>query len=271
MPLLHRKPFVRQKPPPDLDPDEEVFLCKITHEIFRSYDEFFERTILCNSLVWSCALTGRAGLTYLEAVDSERRARSSLQNFPEVLLRPLLLLVPHSQSRRLSELCEEVYGFSKDRYFPGETVDVAVRGGHRVVCRVVQVISPQSSANGSVLSRHSKANGYKTEGDSIVISDSDDEQLPPPQMNGKRRKPLSPSVFRYTVQPDDQEKEAFTTKAAQLSRRKNVLSREKLKLLYKQHCEPHNGAIVLKAASISRFGLSELSFTQFFPDDPPQF
>lgn len=38
MPLLHRKPFVRQKPPADLRPDEEVFYCKVTNEIFRHYE-----------------------------------------------------------------------------------------------------------------------------------------------------------------------------------------------------------------------------------------
>lgn len=38
MPLLHRRQFQRLKPPADLRPDEEVFLCKITHEIFRTYE-----------------------------------------------------------------------------------------------------------------------------------------------------------------------------------------------------------------------------------------
>ncbi|XP_034015718.1 bromodomain adjacent to zinc finger domain protein 1A [Thalassophryne amazonica] len=38
MPLLHRRAFSQQKPPADLRPDEEVFLCKITHEIFRTYE-----------------------------------------------------------------------------------------------------------------------------------------------------------------------------------------------------------------------------------------
>lgn len=38
MPLLHRKPFVSQKPPADLRPDEEVFYCKVTNEIFRHYE-----------------------------------------------------------------------------------------------------------------------------------------------------------------------------------------------------------------------------------------
>lgn len=93
--------------------------------------EFFERTILCNSLVWSCALTGRAGLTYLEAVESERRAKQSLQNFPPALLVPLLHLAALSRRCRLTELCEDVHAFVKDRFFPGETVDVTGRNGAR--------------------------------------------------------------------------------------------------------------------------------------------
>ena len=38
MPLLHRKPFVREKPPADLRPDERVFYCRVTNEIFRDYE-----------------------------------------------------------------------------------------------------------------------------------------------------------------------------------------------------------------------------------------
>lgn len=93
--------------------------------------EFFERTILCNSLVWSCALTGRSGLTYLEAVESERRARHSLRTLPPSLLLPLLHLAAAGHYRRLAELCEDVYVYVKDRFFPGETVEVTGRNGAR--------------------------------------------------------------------------------------------------------------------------------------------
>uniref|UniRef100_A0A3Q3BM48 Bromodomain adjacent to zinc finger domain protein 1A n=1 Tax=Kryptolebias marmoratus TaxID=37003 RepID=A0A3Q3BM48_KRYMA len=195
MPLLHRKAFIRQRPPADLRPDEEVFLCKITHEVFRTYDEFFERTILCNSLVWSCALTGRAGLTYLEAMESERRAKQSLQNFPQVLMIPLLHLAALSHCCRLSELCEDVYSFAKDRFFPGEVVDVSGRNGARY------------------------------------------------QQNQVSNK----------------------------SQKKSTLSREKLKLLFKQHCEAQKGTITLKPSTVKKYHLSEQNFTQFFPDDPPFF
>ena len=76
-------------------------------------------------------MTGRAGLTYLEAVESEQRARQSLQSFPQYLVVPLLHLAALSRRGRLTELCEDVYGFVKDRFFPGEIVDVSKRNGAR--------------------------------------------------------------------------------------------------------------------------------------------
>ncbi|XP_029899943.1 bromodomain adjacent to zinc finger domain protein 1A isoform X2 [Myripristis murdjan] len=278
MPLLHRKAFIRQKPPADLRPDEEVFLCKITHEIFRTYDEFFERTILCNSLVWSCALTGRAGLTYLEAVESERRARQSLQSFPSALVVPLLHLVALTRRCRLTELCDDIYAFAKDRFFPGETVDVMGRNGARHVCEILEVQSPHAGTKGAPV-----ANGHAkpAQGDTIVISDSDDEsgapKTPKAQVNGsagqsKKRKPLSPSAFRYSVKMMKEENsQPFTARANQISRRKNTLSRERLKLLFKQHCEPVDGTIILKPSSVAKYQLAEQTFSQFFPDEPPLF
>ncbi|XP_031584178.2 bromodomain adjacent to zinc finger domain protein 1A isoform X1 [Oreochromis aureus] len=272
MPLLHRKPFIRQKPPADLRPDEEVFLCKITHEIFRTYDEFFERTILCNSLVWSCALTGRVGLTYLEAVESERRARQSLESFPQSLVVPLLHLAALSQCCRLTELCEDVYTFVKDRFFPGEVVDVSGCNGARYVCEILQVHLPDSS-----VSRAPDVNGHgkMADDDTIVISDSDDEhnafQSSTVQVNG-RKKSLSPSVFKYTVRMmKNKHSEPFTVTANQISRKKSALSRERLKLLFKQHCEPQNGIVTLKPSSMAKYQLSKQTFSQFFPDEPPLF
>ncbi|MEQ2291871.1 Bromodomain adjacent to zinc finger domain protein 1A, partial [Ameca splendens] len=271
MPLLHRKPFTRQKPPADLRPEEEVFLCKITHEIFRSYDEFFERTILCNSLVWSCALTGRADLTYLEAVESERRAKQSLQSFPQALVVPMLHLAALSGHCRLSELCEDVYAFVKDRFFPGEIVDVSGRNGARHMCEVVQVLSPYSSANGAT---PTNSQSRPADGDTIVISDSDDEsdafQSPKPQVNGGKKKPLNPSAFIYRVRKvKDECSEPFTVKGNQISRKKSAVSRERLKLLFKQHCEPQKGSIILKPSTVKKYRLSEQHFSQFFPDEPP--
>uniref|UniRef100_A0A8C1S1E0 Bromodomain adjacent to zinc finger domain protein 1A n=1 Tax=Cyprinus carpio TaxID=7962 RepID=A0A8C1S1E0_CYPCA len=232
MPLLHKKPFVRQKPPADLRPDEEVFLCKVTHEIFRTYDEFFERTILCNSLVWSCAVTGKPSLTYQEALESERKARLNLQKFPNALLVPLLHLTALTHHSRLHEICDDVYAYVKERFFPGEIVDVVTRSGARQPCKILEVTPPHSNgtANGHVK--------HHIEGDSIVISDSDEEPT---------KKATSPSLFKYRVQPVSPEGcEPLVVKAAQISRKKTVFSRDRLKLLLKQHCEPMKGTIRLK-------------------------
>ena len=38
MPLLHNTPFKPEPPPSDLKPDEEVFLCRPTQEVFRDYE-----------------------------------------------------------------------------------------------------------------------------------------------------------------------------------------------------------------------------------------
>uniref|UniRef100_A0A3Q4I166 Bromodomain adjacent to zinc finger domain protein 1A-like n=1 Tax=Neolamprologus brichardi TaxID=32507 RepID=A0A3Q4I166_NEOBR len=250
MPLLHRKPFIRQKPPADLRPDEEVFLCKITHEIFRTYDEFFERTILCNSLVWSCALTGRAGLTYLEAVESERRARQSLESFPQSLVVPLLHLAALSQCCRLTELCEDVYAFVKDRFFPGEVVDVSGCNGARYTLEIYPYVN---------------GHGKMADDDTIVISDSDDEhsafQSSTVQVNG--------SVGERSRQRYDLKLLKCDLKCVCVCvRKKSALSRERLKLLFKQHCEPQNGIV---PSSMAKYQLSKQTFSQFFPDEPPLF
>jgi len=75
MPLLHKSPFVRAPPPPNLKPTDEVFFCEATKEAFTDYGEFYQRMILCNSMVWSCAVTGKSNLTFEEALESEEKAR----------------------------------------------------------------------------------------------------------------------------------------------------------------------------------------------------
>ncbi|XP_041710710.1 bromodomain adjacent to zinc finger domain protein 1A isoform X1 [Coregonus clupeaformis] len=268
MPLLHRKPFVRQKPPADLKPDEEVFLCKVTHEIFRTYDDFFERTILCNSLVWSCAVTGKPGLTYLEALDCEKRGRQSLQSFPSALVIPLLHLTALTYRTRLHEICDDVYSYVKERFFPGEIVDVVTRTGTRQLCEILNVQSPHHS-NGPV-NGHAK---LQMEGDFIVISDSDEDtpKSPKSKANGKKKKSVNPSVFKYKVRPIKEGSEPIFAKAGQMSRKKNTFSRDRLKLLLKQHCEPQNGVVMIKASTVAKYKLAEQHFSQFFPDQPPVF
>ena len=59
MPLLKKKPFKRLQPPAGLELDDEVFYCEATKEVFKDYESFFQRAIICNALVWSCSITGK--------------------------------------------------------------------------------------------------------------------------------------------------------------------------------------------------------------------
>ncbi|XP_048340741.1 bromodomain adjacent to zinc finger domain protein 1A isoform X1 [Sphaerodactylus townsendi] len=267
MPLLHRKPFVREKPPADLRPDEHVFYCKVTNEIFRDYDDFFERTILCNSLVWSCAVTGKPGLTYQEALESEKKARQNLQNFPEPLIIPVLYLVTLTRRSRLHEVCDDIFDYIKDRYFVGEIVEILRNNGERLHCKILEVKAP--------LHHNGMTNGHASnrDEDTIIISDSDDSDLDTsPAQNGKGKAIIDSSLFKYKVKPlKKQLYEYVTVKASQICRRKHLFSRDRLKLFLKQHCESHDGIVRIKARSVAKYKIAEQNFSYFFPDDPPTF
>lgn len=79
---------------------------------------------MCNSLVWSCAITGRASLTYQEAIESEEKALKNLATFPSYLQRPILFLASLTHRSRLNELNDDIFVYTKDRYFIDEMVEV---------------------------------------------------------------------------------------------------------------------------------------------------
>ncbi|XP_010192277.1 PREDICTED: bromodomain adjacent to zinc finger domain protein 1A, partial [Mesitornis unicolor] len=229
--------------------------------------DFFERTILCNSLVWSCAVTGKPGLTYQEALESEKKARLNLESFPEALIIPVLYLTTLTHRSRLHETCDEIFAYVKDRYFVGETLEVVRNNDAKLQCKILEVIAP-AHHNGM-------ANGHasSTDGDTIVISDSDESETHSSSaQNGEKKAITDPSLFKYKVEPIEKDLyETVIVKASQLSRRKNMFSRDRLKLFLKQHCEPQDGVIKAKATSIEKYNLSEKNFCCFFPDDPPTF
>ncbi|XP_015763887.1 PREDICTED: bromodomain adjacent to zinc finger domain protein 1A-like [Acropora digitifera] len=146
MPLLNRKPFSPTKPPKDLKPDEEVFVCRHTNEVFRDYGSFFERTILCNSLLWSCKYTGKSGLTFQEARASEKSVRKQGKSLPESIQRAVVTLVHHTQRGRLANLCDDVFSYLKDHFQEGEEVEINYQS-HKKQGVVIRVIPPEEVSN----------------------------------------------------------------------------------------------------------------------------
>ena len=106
-------------------------------DLFCNDRKFFERIILCNSLVWSCEITGQGGLTYQEAVAADRRARCRLADFPEALRRPLLLLMQMTRRRKITDARDDIFLFVNKHFFVDEEVMAAITTQDRLVCRIL--------------------------------------------------------------------------------------------------------------------------------------
>lgn len=147
MPLLHNAPFKPEPPPSDLKPDEEVFLCRPTQEVFRDYETFFNRYYLCNSLVWTCEYSGKNGLTYAQALASEQETKTVLDAMPLHLQRAILALVHNAARTNMKTLEDEVIAFYRERFVVGEQLELsqATTNGCRscLQVQVMQVVLPE--------------------------------------------------------------------------------------------------------------------------------
>nr|CDS26408.1 bromodomain adjacent to zinc finger domain [Hymenolepis microstoma] len=155
MPLLNGELFVKKQPPADLRPEEEVFFSSITYELFRDYDEFFERTIQLNSEGWGCSFCGHQNLNYNEAVACEAGDAARLAEFgPAGLCRGLLHIILGAKRRRMNELVDVMLAFASSRYFIGEELCVRNTDSNAAATEipldpcvtVQQVILPQPKA-----------------------------------------------------------------------------------------------------------------------------
>lgn len=170
--------------------------------------EYFERTMLFNSTIWTCAISGRPNLTYAEALESEKKHRRVIDAFPQVLKGPVVFLANLTKRSAISDLVDDVFNFVNTRYFKNEIVQAAIDGTETFVdCEVVGFVI--ATANGS-------------------------------SPNGK----LSPDDLNYRVRRiDNKEKSAqvWTVTSDNIRRKKkdphSMLTKDKLKLFLKQCIE----------------------------------
>nr|XP_002126456.1 bromodomain adjacent to zinc finger domain protein 1A isoform X1 [Ciona intestinalis] len=232
MPLLHRKRFVPKLPPENLNPEDEVFYCPLTHEIFFDYDEFYDRTILCNSLVWSCSITDRPNLTFQEALDSEKAAKKKLAHFPISIQKPLLYLVSIAGRSRIDELSDVIYSFMKDRYFVGELVEVLfeTKATKRSTCCVTRIVPPVQT------------NGHLNGGLVDVEDGSSGDEDDLPLADFKKTQPIPGNEVQYLVRKlrvsGETEKVVF---GGAIRRKAGLFNRQICKLFLKANCIKPNG------------------------------
>eukprot|EP00741_Cyanophora_paradoxa_P020980 tig00021319_g20254.t1 len=105
------------------DDESEGFTVRFTGEEFRDYEQYADTVIRYRLPIWSCPVTGKSGLTYEQALLTQRAAQAKV-DFPRAWMEPLLFLVQHSQ-RQLNELVDIVYDKFKSEFIEGEEVHLA--------------------------------------------------------------------------------------------------------------------------------------------------
>ncbi|XP_026742948.1 bromodomain adjacent to zinc finger domain protein 1A-like [Trichoplusia ni] len=239
MPLLKRKAFEKSKASEYLRDDDEVFHCEITDEIFKDYEEYCERIILVNSMVWTCEMTGKNNLTYSEALQSEKAARRALKDFPMELRIPILFLAMQTKRCSFAEMTEDVFNFVRDRYFVGETVEACLEGDQWSEAHILSVTAQKQHPDSKAL--------------------------------------LPASSYCYEVEQYDEENPTSTGQIGtapfdRLRRRKGVYTRDKNRLFLKQFVENGGeGVIVIKKSAQEKYSISKVSFDQIFTGIPPVF
>ncbi|XP_014471104.1 PREDICTED: bromodomain adjacent to zinc finger domain protein 1A isoform X3 [Dinoponera quadriceps] len=251
MPLLRKQPFQRLHVSSDFRDDDEVFYCEVTNEIFKDYNEFCARIILCNSLIWSCSITGRTSMTFQEALECEENAKKSLKEFPMELRIPILYLASKTNRMSFNEMIEDVYQFARDRYFVGEMVEASFTEESWCNCHVLQVIVPSEQQVSAYLNENGR-------------SLQENYYHPPAKL------------FRYEVEQldsgDSDVSQLMIVEASQVRRRKQHYSRERNKIFLRQLCEQNtNGIWVVKDSVLKKYGINKVRFDTIFAGTLPDF
>lgn len=207
--------------------------------------EFFERTMLFNSTIWTCAISGRPNLTYAEALESEKKHRRIIEAFPQVLKGPVVFLANLTKRSAISDLVDDVFNFVNTRYFKNEMVQAAVDDTDTFVdCEVVGfvVIAPNGTSP-----------------------------------NGK----LNPNDLSYRVKRADDKSSTphiWTVTSDNIRRKKkdphSLLTKDKLKLFLKQCIEYNNIRMLTIKRDVYKKHVEDMNITSmasFFVGKAPTF
>ncbi|KAF9512921.1 hypothetical protein BS47DRAFT_1329990 [Hydnum rufescens UP504] len=154
MPLVRRKKVLLHDVPEVIAAEpaqstREVYYIHQTGEIFPDYDSYSARMTFYSMKVFQCELTGKGGLDFFQALDSERTEAMTLHaRFPAQLKPHVLAAVQWQIMGRLDHLVELVYDRFVNRYFKGEKVFVDIQN-EKYYARIIKVFPPKSLTNGS--------------------------------------------------------------------------------------------------------------------------
>ncbi|CAG0901953.1 unnamed protein product [Darwinula stevensoni] len=231
--------------------------------------DYFKRVILCNSLLWTCELTGKPNLTFQEALESERKARKCLKTLPKQLKRSLIFLTTLTCRGRILDLWEDIYSYAREHYFIGDLVE-AVIDDLWCDCKVIKVIPPNEAEIEewrASCKEESNADGeHESKGKALK-----DAELGPPAC-----------LYKYEVEeiPDEEEEDEnsheapkkVVVEADDIRRLKGLFTREKNKLFLRQCTELNSkGLWVVRERVKKAYEIDSLKFDDICSGPQPKF
>ncbi len=77
-------------------------------------------------MVWTCSITGKTGLTYEEAVQSELNANNMLTSVSPAIQLPVIYLMNYINESKFGAIVDMIYAFISNRYFINEEIDINI-------------------------------------------------------------------------------------------------------------------------------------------------
>lgn len=197
MPTCRRKRVVLTEPSQALlqaaksNSDKDVYYLQQTGEIFETYEAYAARMSFYRLKQFQCEVTGKSGLDYFQALESEQQEAQTMHSrFPEPLKPAVLKAVQWQVVGRLDHLVEAVFDRFKDRYFPDEKVFVDVQGD-KFYARVLQVYPPRHDPDSTDDTPENQASSS-----TLPLPATPDEKVQIHKIGGDLKIPAKESVAR---------------------------------------------------------------------------
>lgn len=106
------------------------FRIPLPHDLYM-FSDYLEKLAVYQKRQWTCAVTGKADLTYEEAVESERKSKEYISRLAYPVQKRVLELAQFSTVSRMEHLVDEIVNELKDKYLVDEQVQLVNTGRDR--------------------------------------------------------------------------------------------------------------------------------------------
>jgi bromodomain adjacent to zinc finger domain protein 1A len=199
-------------------------------------------------------LTGKTGLTYAEAAESEVKALKSLKSFPKCLENIIVYLITRTKRGNIKDLIEDLFSYTKDRFFIGEHVKLnvtqpGIKNDPNKTYEIIDVILPKENSENQIK-------------DEKMETDENNQISSQPQQQ------IDPTLIKYVFDHNGTQRSFL---ANQISRIKNLLTKDKIYMLIKLNCEITDGVWTVLDKSVEKYDLNSFKFSKYFRGPLPQF